>query len=153
MYYPDPAAALGKLARVTRRDGIIAFQELDIRGATAFSPAPLMAKCVGWIGSVLQEAGANIHMGTRLHASFVAAGLPAPTLRLDAAIGAGRGHPAYAAMSHLVRTVLPQLERLGLATMAEMQIESLRDRLEEEVAASGGVITMPALIGAWSRIP
>lgn len=90
MYYPDPAGALGKLARITRRGGIVAFQDLDIRGAKSYSPVPLVAKCAGWVERALEAGGANLQMGARLYAAFLAAGLPAPALRPDkVAAGAG----------------------------------------------------------------
>jgi len=152
MYYPDPAAALRKLTQITRQGGLVAFQELDIRGAQSYSPAPLVAKCVEWIERMLKTGGSNPYMGSALYATFVAAGLPKPAVRLDHAIGAGPGHPIYSVLSDSVRTLLPQIEKLGLATAAEVDIDTLRNRIEAAVATGPGIVAMPALIGAWSRI-
>ena len=44
------------------------------------------------------------------------------------------------------------MERVGVTTAAEVDIETLADRLQREVAAGGGVIIGRSEIGAWSRV-
>jgi hypothetical protein len=53
-------------------------------------------------------------------------------------------------IAELARTLLPAMERLGVATAAEVGIETLADRMCGEVAASGGVVVGRSEIGAWS---
>jgi hypothetical protein len=45
------------------------------------------------------------------------------------------------------------MEKLGVATASEVDIETLRDRLRDDVVARNGVIVSPALIGAWAQKP
>jgi len=76
-------------------------------------------------------------MGIRLHAVFVAAGLPAPTMRMESVIAGG---PDCADHIHFevdpVRTLLPQMERLGLATATEVDIDSYADQVRAELLTS-----------------
>jgi hypothetical protein len=91
-------------------------------------------------------------MGLRLHWAFIAAGLPRPKMRLDGVVAGGPGHIAYLVVAEVVRSLLPVIEKYGVATAAELQMDSLRDRLEAEVVDGGGVITSTTLIGAWVRV-
>jgi hypothetical protein len=44
------------------------------------------------------------------------------------------------------------MERLGIATSAEIEPDTLADRLLAEVTAENGIVVWPPMIGAWSRI-
>ena len=48
--------------------------------------------------------------------------------------------------------LVPVLERSGLATAAEIRIETMAQRLREEAIALGQCIVFPTLIGAWCRV-
>jgi hypothetical protein len=63
--------------------------------------------------------------------------------------GAEWGGHAYAAAT--LRSMMPLVERFGVATAAEVEIDTLAERLRAETASSGGVVKSPDLIGAWAR--
>jgi hypothetical protein len=44
---------------------------------------------------------------------------------------------------------LPLMEKFGVASTAEVEIETLRDWLENEGVSHNGVIVSPSSIGAW----
>jgi hypothetical protein len=90
-------------------------------------------------------------MGLELYQVFLAAGLPGPSMRMDALIGGGPDCPAYELVADLVRSLLPVMEKLRIATAAEVNISSLEQRLRDEVVAAKGVVLSPGLIGSWSR--
>ena len=92
-------------------------------------------------------------MGTLLFPTFVRAGLPRPQMNLEGRVDGGPGSAAYQLLAETARSLLPMMERLGVATAAEVQIDTLAARLEAEVCAGGGVIVTPPLIGAWARKP
>ncbi len=152
MFYPDPVLALKKLARLLLPGGIIAFQDFDMFGARSFPSAPLFDQCLSWILQAFRHAGADLQMGLRMHSAFISAGLPPPQMRLDAVVGAGQGHLAYFVVAEVVRSLLPVMEKHGIATAAEVQVDTLHDRLEAEIAGGGHVILSPSLIGAWARV-
>jgi SAM-dependent methyltransferase len=151
LYYADPASALRKLSRLARPGGLIAFQDFDMYGMRSYPRSPLFDRCGDWIRRTFERCGVETQMGLRLHAAFTGAGLPAPKCRLDAAVGSGRGHITYLVLAEVVRSLLPAIGKFGIATAEEVDIDTLRDRLEEEVMAGGGVIVSPGLIGAWTR--
>jgi hypothetical protein len=45
------------------------------------------------------------------------------------------------------------MERLGVASAAEVAIDSLAARLREEALAGNASIMPPPLIAAWTRVP
>jgi hypothetical protein len=97
--------------------------------------------------------GTETGMGMKLHSAFVAAGLPAPSMRLQAIVGSGASASDWLhVVAELTGTLLPEMTRLGVATTTEIGIETLADRLYAENLAIGGVVLLPSLIGAWSRV-
>jgi hypothetical protein len=91
-------------------------------------------------------------MGLSLRATFVAAGLPAPELRLECAVAGGTGAFAWG-WANVIRGVLPLMERLGVTTAAEVQPATLEERLLADVVAADGLVIGPPLVGAWTHIP
>jgi SAM-dependent methyltransferase len=153
MYYADPAAALRKLAGHLQRGGMLAFHEADWDGVRSLPPSPTYDRCCQLFVETFRLLGIETRMGIKLHSAFLAAGLPAPLLRLHAIIGGSAGGSGWLqVVAELIRTLLPEMERLGVATPAEVGVETLAERLVAELAASGGAIVAPSGIGAWSSV-
>lgn len=152
MYCPDPVAVLTKLGSLTHSGGLVVFQEFDFHGARTWPESALFDRVMGWMAEALTRTGADVRMGMRLHSAFRAARLGEPKMRIDAAIGAGSGHPAYQAITEVMRSLLPVLEKFGIASAAELDIDTLRDRLDAELTLKHGTVVAPNLIGAWSRV-
>jgi SAM-dependent methyltransferase len=153
MYYPDPIAALRRLAGHLRPGGVMAFHEPDIDGVRSFPPAPIHDRCWQWIGETFRLLGTETGMGLKLHSMFVAAGLPAPSLQLQAFVGVGASAFDWLhVVAELTGTLVPEMTRLGVATTTEIGLETLADRLCAENSAGDGIVLSPSLIGAWSRV-
>lgn len=150
-FVPDPAGLLRTVATLVRPGGAIAFQDADWSGCRALPRVPTFSRCVDWGSSALQRSGANPYIGMKLFATFTAAGLLPPTLSVQAAVGAGPAHPLYAHICGLMRTLLPTIESLGVASASEVDIETLEQRLDDEVVTAGATIVWVSLIGAASR--
>jgi SAM-dependent methyltransferase len=150
-FVPDPAAMLRTVAMLVQPGGIIAFQEADWSGCRALPAVPTFAQCVHWGSEALQRSGADPYIGLKLPATFTHAGLLSPTMSVHAAIGAGAGHPLYAHIAGLMRTLLPTIEALGVASAREVDIETLQKRLEDEVVAADATIVWVSLFGAVCR--
>ena len=87
---------------------------------------------------VLIRSGIEAHMGIMLHRAFTDAGLPAPTMCVESQAG-GPQDPS-GVVSAIAQTYLPvsmasAIERHGIATAADAQIESWPDRMLAEVEA------------------
>ena len=154
MYLREPADVLRQLSTHLRPGGVLAFQEHDIPSQSdATLPAsPLWEQAVDWCTQAFQWVGVESRMGMKLSSTFLAAGLPAPHLRYEAAIGTGPEWAGYEVLAGVVRDLLPLLQKFGIATTEEIRIETLAVRLREEVLSAGGVARLPALVSAWIRI-
>src|SRR2546425_2676543 len=150
MYYPDPVDAIDKLARHVRRGGLIIFQEFDMENARSFPAAPIFDRAVGWMKQTLSATNTGIQLGLELYPVFLAAGLRGPKLRMDALIGGGSEFPCEI-LAAAIQSLLPMMEKLPIATSAEVEGSTLAKRMHDEVIAGKGVVLSPALIGAWCR--
>ena len=152
-FQKDPAAMLRKLAAHVRPGGLAVFHEIDWGGVASYPPVPTFDRCCGWGVETLRLHGTESRMGTRLHAAFVAAGLPPPAMRLEALLGGGvTGTALLRLVAGLVATLLPEMERLGVATREEVGLETLLERMCDEASASSSVIVGHFQVGAWSRV-
>jgi SAM-dependent methyltransferase len=152
MYLPDPVEAIRRAARLVRPDGLVCLHEGDMTYDWAFPMTPLWTQMRGWMVEALTRTGVATRMGLSLHSTFVAAGLPAPELRLECALGAGEQARAWG-WANVMRGLLPLLERLEIATAADLEPDSLEDRLEAELREVDGIVVWPPMVGAWSRVP
>jgi SAM-dependent methyltransferase len=149
-YVANPVAVLTRLASFVRPGGLVVFQEPDVV-ARAWPPLPLYAQCWQWVIDVAHATGARADMGMRLLTTFVDAGLPAPQVRMDGIVASGDDWAGAGWTAENVRTLLPALERFGMATTAEIDIETLEARLRSELVAGGGVVCPMVQCGAWTR--
>jgi hypothetical protein len=155
LYLGDPVTAIRRVAGSVRPGGVVGFQDLDFSTlpSRCWPPAPLFERCTRWLGEVQRRAGMEMQMGLKYRWAFMEAGLPAPQLRMDVAVGGGPDFAGYQYIANTVRSALPLMERLGVATAVEVDIDTLADRLRVEVEAGHGTITLPPLAGAWARTP
>lgn len=153
LFQSDAGETLRALARHLRPGGCIVFHEPDWTAARSVPAAPTYDSCCQWIQEVFRRSGTDSNMAARLYTIFVRAGLGAPEMRMQTFIG---GPAASArlleAMADLVATVVPALERLGIATTAEIGIATLAERMKREVAANNCLIIGRSEVGAWARV-
>ena len=153
MYAADPAAALRSLLPRLRPGGIVAFQEFDFTHLTAFPMTDVYRNLKEWWQLLGERSGLELHMGYKLLPAYCAAGLPDPTLLSETIIGGGADFAGYAYLAGVFRSVLPLLEQLDIATAAEVDVDTLADRLRDVTLASGGVVALQSMVGADSRKP
>lgn len=148
----DPAATLRRLASRVRPGGVVVFHEIDWSGLSSYPPVPSYDRLCSWGAETLRRHGTETRMGAKLHSTFVAASLPPPALRLEALIVGGEGAMSWIrSFRDLIATLLPEMSRLGVATAAEVGIESVTERILEEALGTGSVLIGHAQVAAWSR--
>jgi hypothetical protein len=54
--------------------------------------------------------------------------------------------------SSVVRSMLPVITRNGIATVEEVGLDTLADRLGEQLRAADAVFVAPTLVGAWGTV-
>jgi hypothetical protein len=151
-FQKQPAAMLRKLACHARCGGLMVFHELDWNGLSSFPSAPTFDRCCRWGLETLRLHGTESRMGSKLHATFVEAGLSAPSMRLEALLGGGmNAGTVLRLMADLTATLLPEMSRLGVATAQDVDIGTLYDRMAAEAAAAASLLVGHFQMGAWSR--
>ncbi len=155
MYMADPEKAFSKLITHLKPGGIAAFQEPEYTLYPAFlhPDTPLINQLIGWILDVFEHSGAHLDMGIGLYRAFVDAGLPPPTMHLESPIGAAETWAGYRYMATIFQSLLPLLEKYGLATAEEVNVDTLAARLREEVLASKRPFFLPLHVTAHVTLP
>jgi len=151
IYRLDPVSDLKALLRCLKPGGLVVFQETDLLTGKTVPRAPVVEEVRDWMLDAFAHAGIEMEMGHKLYQTFKAAGLGPPRMEIDGFIG-GVEDISPALFARVVRTLLPQLEAKGLATAEQVQIDTLEDRMRADLAKTGGVMSTPLLIGAWSRL-
>jgi SAM-dependent methyltransferase len=130
MYQSDAAQAVAQLTDAIRTGGVIAFHEHDMVAISdGRTPLPLHDRVRSWLRTMLRLEGANLHMGFELHSALSAAGLAVERVRAEAnVLTPTAGYPVAA----IIRAVLPRLLQHGIATEADVDVETLDARLAAE---------------------
>lgn len=154
IYVSQPAAVLRQLATRLRPGGVLAFQEYDLSSQSdATLPAsPLWEQTINRGIQVFQRIGIECRIGMKLASTFREAGLPTPHLSYEASISASPEWEGYEVLAGSIRDVLPLIQQFGIATAEDIEVETLANRLREEVARKGAVARLPALVSAWARV-
>ncbi len=155
MYMADPRNAFAKLMTHLKPGGIAAFQEPEytLYPALLHPDTPLVNQLIRWILDVFEHSGAHLDMGIGLYRAFVDAGLPPPTMHLESPIGAAKTWAGYRYMATIFQSLLPLLEKYGLATAEQVDVDTLAARLREEVLASKRPFFLPLHITAHATLP
>ncbi len=149
----DPTIMLRHLSALVSPGGLVAFHEIDWSGLRSFPEAPTFERCCQWGAETLRLHGTESRMGSKLYATFVGAGLSPPTMRLEAPIGGGAAITPWLRMfADLIGVLMPEMERLGVATAEEVGLETLAERLSTEAQALSSVITGHYQICAWVHV-
>jgi len=67
-------------------------------------------------------------------------------------ISGARSFPASPAIMPGMDRLLPLLVKLEIATEAQVVIDTLRDRIQQEILAADGIAISPSLISGWARL-
>ena len=105
-----------------------------------------------WILGAFSAGGAELEMGSKLLPTFLRAGLPRPTMIAASRVESGPMSPAYEYLARTLRSLLPLIERGGVASATEIGIDTLADRLKDDAVANERVIFLPRMVGAWARV-
>jgi SAM-dependent methyltransferase len=151
MYVADPAGALRGLAHRLAPGGIVAFTDYNLSAESCRTspPVPLWQRAWGWVVDTAARAGIPEEVGFGLRATFLAAGLPEPRMRLESYVAGGPDSIASLWMAESVRSMLPLIVGSGVATEEEVGIDSLAERLREATVDVVG--KAPDLVSAWTR--
>lgn len=151
MYLPDPVRALRGVVRLLRPGARVVFQEADATMVPASSvPLPLNARANRWMWQTVEREGGNLHMGFALAPTLEAAGLIVDEVRAEAIVQTPRSrHP----VGTIIRAMMPRILAHGVATEAEIDVDTLDQRLAEECEKANATYVGDMAFGAWARVP
>ena len=136
MYLPSPVDTLRRVAAALRSGGLAIFQEADATMTPGRHRAfPLHDRVNEWILQTVAREGANVHMGFDLPGVLAQAGLDVEHVRAVAEIEYGADHSLFA----ITRAMQARIIQQGVATEAEIDIETLEGRLSAERTEVGSI--------------
>ena len=158
MYAADPLDALRRALRNLRPGGVIALQEsiIDYDGPVLIEPLnSLAARAVEWFRAGFRHAGVLPRMGMRLFGLMRAAGLdPSTEIEMLVPIQQGPEGDLFKILTSVVRSQLPAIVASGAATEAEIDIETLEQRMIADAPPQGVVgYFNSGHVGVWARKP
>lgn len=152
LYTPEPHEVVRRFAGTLRPGGVVAMMEYEMTAGGTLPPTDLSTRTLYWITEAFRRAGLDPSLGARLAAVLGRAGLTGvvsfglqsyhpPSDRDGARMAAGA-----------VCTLLPVIERTGVATAAEVDLDTLEERLAADSAGHDALFKPPTLVGAWARV-
>lgn len=151
MYQPNRIAALRPLVDALQPGGLVAFQEADATMIPASpKPHPLHEQVTRWLWQTVEREGATTTMGFELPIALEAAGLEVEGQRAEAIIQT-KHHRHMTAW--IVRAMMPRILERGVASEAEIDIETLDARLAEELHQTNSPFIGDMIFSAWARKP
>jgi SAM-dependent methyltransferase len=152
MYLPDPVRALRAAAARLRPGGTICMHEGDFEYPWGWPEPALLSQTRTRFLTALGKAGIRTRMGPELFGAFAAAGLPGPQLLMETVAGGGPDAPVWG-WGNVVSAAVPLMEKLGVATSAEVGPDTLTSRLLAELLGNDSCLIGPPMTGAWAVVP
>jgi SAM-dependent methyltransferase len=158
MYAADPLDAIRRALRNLKSGGIIALQEsiIDYEGPVFIEPLDcLAARAAEWFRAGFKHAGVHSRMGMRLFGLMREAGL-APSTEIDMLVPIQQGPDGalFSTLASVVRSQIPAIVASGVATEAEIDIDTLEERMIANAPADGvvGYFNL-GHVGVWATKP
>ena len=151
MYLPEPAAVVRRLAEKVTPGGLVLFQDFAMTSARQRPETEVFRVTLARVLQAFTAAGFPTEMGYGLGRVLRAAGLSQPQMSVAARWEEEPDAMAYRILAEVTRTLLPVMTRLGVATAAEVDIDTLESRLRRAAAEAGSGVCAPLLVSAWSR--
>jgi ubiquinone/menaquinone biosynthesis C-methylase UbiE len=152
IHQPDIALALRNLCRLSRPGGLIAFHEYELQSELHSQPSSsLVETAVAWLRNACRLAGMQSNAVSQIPRYYYEAGLGWPQTRLHTLVSGGAESFGPSYLTSTLRTLLPVLERGGIASAADVGIETLEDRLRSS-CANGAIAFAVINGGSWTRV-
>jgi hypothetical protein len=150
-HLPDAVAVLRHHLGALRPGGLLVAVDFDIGAARTEPAVELAATALGWVDAGFRTAGANPRIGAQLEQLLRAAGVVDVTSFGVQAYLAPDDPRGARLLGGVVRTLAPQIVSAGIATEAELALDTLEGRIASELTAAEAVLLPPTVVGAWGR--
>jgi 2-polyprenyl-3-methyl-5-hydroxy-6-metoxy-1,4-benzoquinol methylase len=151
MFLPDPVSVLKALGALLRPGGIVAFQEASWANQLAQTAhLPLRMALSTLVRDTLAKGGARTDNELFLYRDFQAAGLPPPRLHNELLLADDPQTRRW--LYDLFCTLWPKAAEYGLQPEAVGELDTLPQRLDDELRAANSPATCLGLVGAHCRL-
>ncbi|NUR30110.1 MAG: methyltransferase domain-containing protein [Catenulispora sp.] len=150
LYCADAPAVIRHHLAALSPGGLYVAMEYDMTAARAEPGCPEVDRACGWISEAFRRGGMDPALGVRLGSVLRSAGLDPAVLGMQVYVSPEDGARAIAGV---VTTLLPLIEKTGVATVDEVGPATLGDRLAAALTEAGSASIYPTLVGAWARKP
>jgi hypothetical protein len=151
-HLPDAVAVVRHHLKHLRAGGRFIAIDYDIGSCRTEPAVPLFDLYAQRMLAAFRSARADPMIGTRLALLLANAGL-ASTQTIGVQGYIAPDDPRGPAMlAGVVRSLAPQMVAAGIATAAELGLDTLQERLAAAIQGSRAVMLPPALVGAWGRL-
>jgi ubiquinone/menaquinone biosynthesis C-methylase UbiE len=152
-HLPDGEEVVRRQLAALRPGGTMVLVEFDIGAMRAEPEAPLVEAIRGWIEAAFRSAGADPRIGPQAGQLLRRTGFgDVSTLGIQAYF-APTDPIGPALCAAVTRSLAPQIVARGIADEAELGLETLQERIAQQVGALDAVIMPPAVVGAWGTRP
>jgi ubiquinone/menaquinone biosynthesis C-methylase UbiE len=154
MHLPDAVEVLAHHMANLRPGGLFVAVDYDQGGSRALPEVALYTRLHEWLRAGFQFAHADTFVGARFPVMFAQAGYTeVGTLGLQMYWSPDNSHAAAAYFVGLVRAMKTVIVESGAATESEIGLDTLEQRLADELQLANAVSTMPTVVGGWGRRP
>ena len=152
-HLPDREEVLRRQLDALRPGGTMVLVEFDIGAMRAEPEAPLVEAVRGWIEAAFRSAGADPRIGPQAGQLLRRTGFADVTTLGIQGYFAPSDPIGPLLCAGVTRSLAPQIVAQGIADEAELGLETLQERIAEQVGALDAVIMPPAVVGAWGTRP
>jgi ubiquinone/menaquinone biosynthesis C-methylase UbiE len=152
-HLPDREEVLRHQLDALRPGGTMLMIEFDIGALRAEPEVPLVEAVRRWIEAAFRAAGADPRIGAQAGQLLRRTGFAdVSTLGIQTYLAPSDPIGPLLCAS-VTRSLAPQIVAHGIADEAELDLETLQERIAEQVVARDAVIIPPTVVGAWGTRP
>jgi ubiquinone/menaquinone biosynthesis C-methylase UbiE len=150
MYQKDAVNSVKSLLPFIKSDGVIIFQESDCMAASISTTSmPLHTLVQSWIWDTVAKEGGNIHIGTNLYSIMKQAELKIGQIRGEVIL---QTHESGSDLAWVTKMMLTRITKFGIATEKEIDLDTLDERLKNELEESNNVFIRDMAFGVWAKL-
>jgi hypothetical protein len=106
------------------------------------------------VSEAFRRGGTPVTMSHTMLKAFRGAGLPAPVMRLETAVGSGETIDDWLdALAELAESLQEAMQRYGIVSAKELDLASLASRMRSDVISGDAMVFGRSEVGAWCHLP
>lgn len=151
-HLPDAVDVVAHHARALKPGGVFLAIDYDMGACRALPPVELLDEILRWLEAGFAHAEADLHIGMRLPVVLKQAGLgDIGTLGVQPLWPPDHA-TAPALATDVVKALAPAIVASGAATLEELGLDTIEQRLGEALRAANAVWTSPTVVGCWGHV-